>query len=130
MLGRYRRVARPTVFFAVRTVGWKVYEIGKVAGTGAFLQSVCDRIGAGEGAAFSDIAVLYKHGDGILRNLRFVCADDKKVTCAVIGERRNIFLDVFALTDVDIPLAEAVRIEHGDAFKVNAAVLVAVFRRL
>ena len=86
MLGRYRRVARPTVFFAVRTVGWKVHEVGKVAGTGAFLQSVCDRIGAGKRAAFAYVAVLHKHGDGVFGNLLFVRTDDKKVTCAVIGE--------------------------------------------
>ena len=86
MLGRYRRVARPAVFFAVRTVGRDMHKIGKVAGTCAFLQSVCNRIGAGKRAAFAHVAVLHKHGDGVFGNLLFVRTDDKKVTCAVIGE--------------------------------------------
>ena len=130
MFCRYCRVACPSVFLTVRTVGRNMHKIGKVADTGAFLQSVCNRVGTEKRTALANVTVLHKHCDSIFRNLFLICANNKKVTCAVIRERRDVFLDTLSFAYIDIPLAKAVRIEHSDAFKVDTAVLVAVFCRL
>lgn len=69
-------------------------------------------------------------GDGLVGDLLFFRTDDKEIACAVVGERRDIFLHALAFADIHISLAEAERIEHLNVLKANAAVRVTVFRGL
>ena len=130
MLSRHAGIARPAVLFAVRTIGRKIYKICKVADTGIALQDICDTVGTGEIAAFGNVTVLHEHGDGFVGDLFFFRADDKEIACAMVSERRNVFLHALTFADVNISLTKAERIEHLNIIKANAAVRVAVFRRL
>ena len=130
MLGRHTGITRPTVLFAVWAIGREIHKVCKIAGTRIALQEVCDTVGAGEVAALGNIAVLHKHGDGFIRDLLFFRADNKEIARAMVSERRNVFLHALAFADVNISLTKAERIEHLNIIKANAAVRVAVFRRL